>query len=658
MSLKVIFKKVNKTISVKFFVISALFILFIFSVFTAHFIQRQNKFLRESLISKGKILSKVLAYDSRLGVFSENEALLADSINAILQEEEILDVSIYNSDGRLLKRKKRQVKSHQKEDLYSKGENLEKVFAWTTTGDYPLYMEDKNNLEFWAPVIEGPDYALEESVIFHDVPLSGENRVIGFVVITIGKGRLKKGFKALLYNSILLGIIFLLAGSLVFYLLIRGITGPLKRLTDDVISFGKEGTFGSVSVETEDEIGRLARAFNYMAESLKKREAEKEQLGEQLRHSQKMEAIGTLAGGIAHDFNNILTSMIGYAQMMDRKMSKNNPFRYEVKNVLDSGKKAARLTKSILAYSRKQPMDPRPVDLNELVCDIQKLLSGFIRENIECNLNISEQNMIAMADPVQIEQVMLNLATNAMDAMPDGGVLNIITESATLDKNHFGEKAPACKGRYALIRVMDTGTGMDNQTMRKIFDPFFTTKEVGKGTGIGLSMAYGIIKQHHGYIDVNSSQGRGTEFRIYLPLIDLSAERKKGEHHPVLKRGTETVLLAEDDEVVRRFAKDTLQEHGYTVIDAADGNDAIRNFIEYKDSIRLLIFDVVMPKKNGREAYEHIKNIKPDIRVLFLSGYDYNILHKQGVSEKGINFIAKPVSEVLLLKKVREVLDS
>lgn len=349
--------------------------------------------------------------------------------------------------------------------------------------------------------------------------------------------------------------------------------------------------------------------------------------------------------------------MIGYAQMMDRKMSKNNPFRYEVKNVLDSGKKAARLTKSILAYSRKQPMDPRPVNLNEIVCDIQKFLTGCIRENIECNLSISGQDLIVMADQGQMEQVLLNLVTNAMDAMPDGGVLNIITESATLNKNHFGEKAPACKGSYALIRVTDTGAGIDTDTMRKIFDPFFTTKEVGKGTGIGLSMAYGIIKQHKGYIDVSSRQGKGTEFRIYLPLIDLSAESKKTEHLPVPKRGTETVLLAEDDEVVRRFAKDTLQEHGYTVIDAGDGKDAIRNFIKYKDSIMLLIFDVVMPQKNGREAYEHIKKIKPDIKVLFLSGYDYNILYKQGVSKEGINFIAKPVSEVLLLQKVREILD-
>jgi CheY-like chemotaxis protein len=263
-----------------------------------------------------------------------------------------------------------------------------------------------------------------------------------------------------------------------------------------------------------------------------------------------------------------------------------------------------------------------------------------------------------MADSGQIEQVLMNLATNARDAMPHGGLLTIETELVELDEQYIKTHAVEAPGMYARISVTDTGIGMDEKTRERIFEPFFTTKEMGRGTGLGLAIVYGIIKQHNGYINVYSEPGKGTTFRIYIPLIKPEFKEVESMVLSAPKGGTETILIAEDDTEVRRITKEVLENFGYKVIEAVNGVDAINKFIENKDRIRLLLFDLIMPKKNGREAYEEIRKIMPDIKVLFTSGYPADIIHEKGVLEEGINFISKPVSPDDLLRKVREVLDN
>jgi len=262
-----------------------------------------------------------------------------------------------------------------------------------------------------------------------------------------------------------------------------------------------------------------------------------------------------------------------------------------------------------------------------------------------------------MADSSQIEQVLMNLANNARDAMPDGGLLTMGTELVELGEEYIKTHGYGKPGMYALISVTDTGEGMDENIREKIFEPFFTTKEVGKGTGLGLSMVYGIIKQHNGYINVYSELGKGTTFKIYLPLTTAEVEETKPTEPTITIGGTETILLAEDDADVRTFTKSVLEEFGYTVIEAGNGEDAVKRFIENKDKVQLLLLDVIMPKKNGKEVYEEIRKTRPEIKALFMSGYATNIIQKKGILEKGLNFILKPISPTKLLRTIREVLE-
>jgi PAS domain S-box-containing protein len=384
---------------------------------------------------------------------------------------------------------------------------------------------------------------------------------------------------------------------------------------------------------------------------------EQKLLEQQLLQAQKMEAIGQLSGGIAHDFNNILTAIIGYGNLLQMKMNENDPLRHNVNQILASSERAAGLVRRLLAFSRKQIIDLKPVHLNEIVKKVEKLLLSVIGEDIDFQTILTDEDLTIMADSGQIEHVLMNLATNARDAMPEGGLLTIETDLVEMDNEYLKIHGYGKPGMYAFITVTDTGEGMDEKTREKIFEPFFTTKEVGKGTGLGLAMAYGIVKQHNGYINVYSELGKGTTFKIYLPVIKAGVEEAKPAADASPKRGTEVVLVAEDEPDVRKLTKTVLEEFGYTVIEAVNGEDAINKFMENRDKIQLLLLDVIMPKKNGKEVYEEIKKIKPDMKALFISGYTSNFIHKKGILEEGINFVLKPISPTKLLKKMREILD-
>jgi PAS domain S-box-containing protein len=384
---------------------------------------------------------------------------------------------------------------------------------------------------------------------------------------------------------------------------------------------------------------------------------ERKNLENQLRQAQKLEAIGTLAGGIAHDFNNILTAICGYGTLLEMNLAKDDPRVAHVEGILIAADRAAVLARSLLTFSRKQVIEPRPVKLNEVVTMAEQLLRRLIREDIELTLTLNGSALTVMADTAQIEQVLMNLVTNARDAMPRGGKLTIRTAATELEREFIDVHGFGAPGRYALLTFSDNGEGMNEKTRQRIFEPFFTTKEPGKGTGLGLAVSYGIIKQHNGFINCYSEPGTGTTFRIYLPLITAEAVQSVSAAPAPMPGGTEVILLAEDDEQVRTFGKTLLERSGYTVVEAVDGEDALAKFLEHRDEIMLVIVDVIMPRMNGRELYEEIIRVHPGMKVIFTSGYTADVFPNDEMAGKEMHFLAKPIVAGELLRYVRKVLD-
>ncbi|MBI5642000.1 MAG: PAS domain S-box protein [Deltaproteobacteria bacterium] len=383
---------------------------------------------------------------------------------------------------------------------------------------------------------------------------------------------------------------------------------------------------------------------------------DRKKLEQELLQAQKMEAIGQLSGGIAHDFNNILTTIMGSAELLKVQMEEDDLSTVFVDNILSSTAEAAKLTQSLLTFSRKQTVDFKPLNLNGLIINFKKFLSRLIGEDIELQTTLTDSEPVINADKGQMEQVLMNLATNARHAMPEGGLLSITTEPADLDMEFVRTHGYDKPGQYVLLRVSDTGTGMDARTREKIFEPFFTTREVG--TGLGLSIVYGIVKQHNGCIDVCTELGVGTEFKIYFPLTEAAEEKTKVSHAPETPvRGSETVLLAEDDEHIRTLTKFTLEKSGYEVIEAVDGEDAVEKFKKNREIIRLLISDLVMPRKSGKEVYSELLKMNPSLKALFISGYAEEIIREKGIPGENFSLISKPFSFVYLLRRVREMLN-
>jgi PAS domain S-box-containing protein len=379
-------------------------------------------------------------------------------------------------------------------------------------------------------------------------------------------------------------------------------------------------------------------------------------LERQLFQSNKMEAIGQLAGGIAHDFNNILTAIIGFSTIIEMDMDEDDPNRVNVEHILVAAGRAADLTGSLLTFSRKQVINPQPVDLNQIIGKTEKFLQRIIGEDIDFKASICQDVLTVNADSGQIEQVLMNLATNARDAMPKGGLISLETGTVEMDEEYVKANGYGKPGSYAVISFSDTGEGMDETTCKKVFEPFFTTKEVGKGTGLGLSIVYGILKQHDGFINVYSEPGNGTTFKIYLPLIHAEVAVSPAGKEEILEGGTETILVADDDASLRELSEKFLVMFGYTIITAVDGLDALAKFRENRDKIDLVILDVIMPKMNGKDAFDEMRKINSDVKAIFISGYTGEIIHKRGILDQTLVFVSKPLNLRKLLIKVREVL--
>ena len=386
---------------------------------------------------------------------------------------------------------------------------------------------------------------------------------------------------------------------------------------------------------------------------------ERKSLEAQLRQSQKMEAIGQLAGGIAHDFNNLLTVINGYSELVLLSLPVEHPHCATFEQIRQAGEKASRLIRQLMAFSRQQVLQPKVLDLNAVVANIDTMLQRVIGEDIDLLTILSPGLASVKADPGQIEQVLMNLVLNARDAMPNGGRLTIETADVVLDTDYARTHVAVNPGRYVMLAVSDNGCGMDAETQARIFEPFFTTKDLGKGTGLGLSTVYGIVKQSGGNIGVYSEPGRGTTFRIYLPRIRKAPETVEPEEaREPLPRGSETILLVEDEAGVRTLAKTILQIQGYTVLDAAQGKDAFLLSGQHEGLIHLMVTDMVMPEMNGREVADRLKPLRPNMKVLFMSGFTDKALVHNGELDPGIAFLQKPFTPQTLARKVREVLDS
>ena len=469
--------------------------------------------------------------------------------------------------------------------------------------------------------------------------------------------------EALMLSIVIFALLLLL---LISSSLVRWVRRPLKTIMESLKQNDPKPIESLVQDNSEfGELARTVRSFfsqrDNLIREMEERRATEEALRikeDELRQSQKMEAIGRLAGGVAHDFNNLLTAIIGYAELIMKRSQQHPLIREKGALIRKAGEQAARLTSQLLAFSRKQLLQPRVIDLNTLVSDLQALLHRVIGERFQVRTEANTRDGRVRADPTQLEQVILNLGVNARDAMPNGGVVTIRTSREHLDNKSAKRISRSLRaGDYVVLTVADTGTGMDDETKARIFEPFFTTKSPGKGTGLGLATVYGIVKQTGGGILVDTEIGRGTTFRIYFPHERRPVDQIKTiTIEPPIGSNSETILVVEDDEIVRDLVCDVLDENGYTVLCAEDGPAAIAMANDYEDIIDLLVTDVVMPQMNGPELASRLSLSRPELAVLYVSGYSVDDIGDHGVLKEGVQLLQKPFSPQSLLQKVREVL--
>ena len=439
------------------------------------------------------------------------------------------------------------------------------------------------------------------------------------------------------------------------------LSGLTQSATYEAELIAKDG--GRVPVEVSSRLmyekGKPVGIQAIARDISERRQAEEEhlRLEEQLLQAQKMESVGRLAGGVAHDFNNLLTAIIGYSQLLLERLDATSSMRQEVEQILKAGRRAAALTEQLLTFSRRQRLEPKRINLNDTIADLMKMLRRLIGADVEVVVHIDASLPSVLADPVHVEQVLMNLAVNARDAMPRGGRLVIQTQGLDLDEEYCHAHSWARPGRFAEIRVTDRGVGMDPETLQHIFEPFYTTKDLGKGTGLGLAVVYGIIQQHGGLIHVSSVPGEGSSFRILFPACDGAAEQLVERAEPPLRGGTETILIAEDEEPLRTLAAQLLSELGYTVLIASDGEEALKIYKDPGVQIDLMLLDIVMPRMSGRQVYEAIRKLGSNTPTIFISGYAPEGTRVSFGDELGAPLIQKPYSIGDLGRKVREALD-
>ena len=638
----------KKKFGIKIFLSGACLIFIISSSFTAFFYHYQSKSLTEALIQNNLLLTGILAYNSKIGVFSENEELLRNPVDGIFQQEEIVEVSIYDLNGRLLTKRERSEMQHAKKpDKADKTVGLiePRIVAKLRASASPFYLEkeNKNKVEFWSSVVASSGYGSAESLFIENALPPGKERIIGFVRITVGKSLLNKRLSVLLVKSVLIGIIFLIVGSGIIYFAVKRIVNPLNTLIKGVETLGR-GNFGeNVPIETEDEIGNLAMAFNQMSESLLRRETEKKQLEERLRHSQRMETVGTLAGGIAHDFNNILGIIMGYAEIASTTPLEKTDMPRILREILKAGTRAKDLVQQILIFSRQGYQERNPLLIKPLVEEALRMIGVSLPAAIEIRHNLKSRLSPVLSDPSQIHQVLMNLCTNAGHAMQDGGgVLEVKLDEGEISAGDPDLSVNMQPGRYQVLTVSDTGTGMDASVKERIFDPFFTTKGPGKGTGLGLSVVHGIIRSHGGKINCYSVPGKGATFQVYFPTVKEEPSEKPDKFDSI-PRGRERILFVDDEAALVDISEQMLQSFGYHVVARTSSIEALEAFRTKPDQFDLLITDNIMPNMTGVELAKEIKRIRPDMPVILCTGFSDTVMEETAKALGIAGLIMKPI---------------
>ncbi len=490
------------------FVAVIIVVLSFFSVLHAY---QETRSVKNRLIKKGEVISRFLAGSLKTAVFAENKEAMKNIIEGVIGEEEVISVSIYSPEGKVIYgRQKKDVKAD-RADSYSN------AVAELHNSSANKIIEKPDVIECLAPISLEVFPEAAESLYFEKSDDYPQEKVIGYVRVGLEKTFMTSEIKSIFLRIFVLALFFIFSGAAVIYVAVKKVSMPLIKLTENVRMLGIEGYAEKIELKSDDEIGKLADAFNKMAEDLKRRENEKKALEEELVNAKKMEALGTLSRGIAHDFNNILSTIQGASFILSKKLDESSPLQQYVNKIYSSLARADNLIQSLITFSRGQTIRPVPVNINTLVSNFIPYCEKLPDDNTKCSVSLCDRDLMVLCDQTRIEQVLLNLVSNARQAMPEGGLLSIQTDAVVIGPEKAQYLIPGAA--YARIRVSDTGTGIPDNVLERIFEPFFTTKETGKGTGLGLSIAYGIVRQYNGLIDVSTQPGVSTMVDVYLPLI-------------------------------------------------------------------------------------------------------------------------------------------
>ncbi len=645
------------------FILTSLLIGFTTAVISLYYYKQTASMIMKEFDIRATITARSFAYQSFEGIIVQDPSIFQHICQGILQEKNLIYTLIYNKKGILLYR---QYKGGFEDLLNLFPKRLKKFQP-----DSREIQKDIIEIKFGSQTFNLLD--IRQAVKERDRP----EETIGYVRIGISLKDIDTLKKRLIRNSFLISLIIIgigLAFSLGFS---KKLSKPLSLLAEAMESIIQKHDFSKRIKQKSEiiEVDEIQTYFNKMAEYLettttsrdlltkeiterKQAEEEKEKLQGQLLQAQKMEAIGILAGGVAHDFNNLLQAIKGYTDLAMMRVNEADPLYRDLRQIDISAGRAASLTRQLLLFSRRQPMEFTPVNINTTVENLLKMLRRLIGEDISIKTELDPELWTTEADTGNIEQVIMNLTVNARDAMPEGGIITIRTENVHVDKKYCKTHTYARPGKFACLTVEDTGVGMDKETVQRIFEPFFSTKGPGKGTGLGLSVIYGIVKQHEGWVDVYSEPGQGSTFKIYLPVSSLVAEDDAKETISLkdLQGNGERILLVEDEEEVREFATEALSKNGYVIYDAANAEQALDIFEREAGNFDLIFSDVVLTGKSGLQFVDQLLSRKPSLHVLLSSGYTDHKSQWLAIQERGFRFLQKPYALNDLFKAIREAM--
>ena len=654
-------QQLRESFGLRIFMIFTTSIFLLVAAFTFFFFHYQSSTLTRHLTQRGLLISQILAHSSKIGVFSENAALLTALGEGILQQSDVYEVSIYNSQGKLLKNLKNASFDSKSTDSGETGPEQAALSPEAFRSKLPFYDNAPRSFIFFAPVLSGEIFDIEQATSFPDISRpESRDRIIGFVRVAMTKANLNQQLNKLLATGIFIGLIFLIVIAPMIFLISKRISQPLKKLTEGVNMIGAGGEVKNIPVESDDEIGKLAHAFNQMAESLKTREAENQTLSKQLHLVQKMEAIGTMAGGIAHDFNNILSAIMGYTELAMLETPKEGCQQKKLKEVFKASLRAKDLVNQILTFSRQVPGEPKPYKLAVIIKEALKMLRASIPSSVEIRQNIASNLSPVMTDPTHIHQVIMNLCVNAAHAMKEkGGLLKVSLEDVTINAKKASLNPDFRPGKYQKLTVEDAGHGIQPEIMDRIFDPFFSTKPTGEGTGLGLSVVHGIIKNHGGVVLVSSGPGEGTVFEVYFPVMEVEAPLVEcGQSVSITQSEikNQRILLIDDEAMLAAVGHDLLESLEYEVVAETSVHRALNIFRESPDKFDLVITDMTMPHMNGLDFAAEIRKIHRDIPIILCTGYS-DSLSESAAKSVGIHeILTKPLTRARISEAVQKAL--